>query len=522
MRRVLPEAVADESSGFALPAPVGGWNARDGLPSMSPKDAIYLDNWFPSTTDVVVRPGRALKATIPAGRTIETLLNCALSDGTSKRFAAAEDGFYNVTAGGVIAAPDEVMSSGRWEYVNINIGGIPYLWCACGDGVNKARLYRGSDDTWITLDGASVPVLTGPVSVNVTNVSLWKYRTILCVKNSLSFWHGPLNSVGGTFAEFPLGAVFKKGGYLVATANWTLDAGDGPDDRFVAITSEGEVAVYAGTDPSDATAFSLVGVYDIGQPLGKRCVVSIAGDLAVLTEQGLWPLSRALQSATIDRKPLLTDKIQQAFNSFQQMYGTEFGWQPLLFPKAPAMVVNVPIGLGRSYQFVMNTITGAWCRFLSWNSTCMMISDKGLYTAASNRVHEAWVGRADDAAAITASAKTAFTYAGSRSSTKHVKLVKPVMTASASISIGLTLDTDFSVSRSVSSTSSLLSNIALWDTAIWDQALWAGSATTINKWRTVTHRPGKAFSLQLRVQVKNIAVSWNSTDFIAEKGGLFG
>jgi len=522
MRRILPEATGNSSSGWAMPAPVGGWNARDGLASMKSTDAIYLDNWFPTATSVEVRPGRRTDATIPAGREIRSLLNCAKTDGSEVRFAAAEDGIYNISPGGAIASPDSAATTGYWESVNINVGDVAWLFCCAGDGVNKARAYNSGTDTWVKLDGASTPALTGPVSENVANVSLWKYRTILCMKDSMSFWFGPLNSVGGTFSEFPLGAVFKKGGYLVATANWTIDAGDGPDDRFVAITSEGEVAIYIGTNPGDAAAFSLQGVYDIGKPLGKRCVVGIAGDLGILTEQGLWPLSRALQSSTVDLKPLLTDKIQQAFNSFQRLYGQEFGWQPVLFSKAPAIIVNVPLGSSRSYQFVMNTITGAWCRFLNWNADCLMVSDGRLFIAANNRVSEAWVGRKDEEAAITAAAKSAFTYAGSRARTKHVKLVKPVMTASAALNLGLSLDTDFAEGRGQASLTSLAASIALWDTALWDQARWGGGATTINQWRTVMHTPGKAFSLVLRIQVKNIEVSWNSTDFIFESGSLFG
>ena len=32
---------------IAIPAPVGGWNARDSLDAMPPTDAIKLVNWIP-------------------------------------------------------------------------------------------------------------------------------------------------------------------------------------------------------------------------------------------------------------------------------------------------------------------------------------------------------------------------------------------------------------------------------------------------------------------------------------------
>ena len=41
----------------SVPAPIGGWNARDSLANMSPTDAVQLVNWFPTPTDVTMRKG---------------------------------------------------------------------------------------------------------------------------------------------------------------------------------------------------------------------------------------------------------------------------------------------------------------------------------------------------------------------------------------------------------------------------------------------------------------------------------
>jgi hypothetical protein len=43
------------------------------------------------------------------------------------------------------------------------------------------------------------------------------------------------------------------------------------DDYAAFITSEGQVAVYSGADPASSTTWSLVGVFDIGAPIGRRC-----------------------------------------------------------------------------------------------------------------------------------------------------------------------------------------------------------------------------------------------------------
>ena len=47
----------------SLPAPVGGWNARDALANMAPTDAVTLDNLFPGVSSVMLRGGYIRHAT---------------------------------------------------------------------------------------------------------------------------------------------------------------------------------------------------------------------------------------------------------------------------------------------------------------------------------------------------------------------------------------------------------------------------------------------------------------------------
>ena len=74
------------SGSVNLPAPTGGWNARDVLSEMAPNDAVILENWFPSTTSVNQRYGYSEWATgLPAET--ETLMNYA-GPASDKLFAA--------------------------------------------------------------------------------------------------------------------------------------------------------------------------------------------------------------------------------------------------------------------------------------------------------------------------------------------------------------------------------------------------------------------------------------------------
>lgn len=49
-----------------VPAPVGGWNARDALEAMDPADAVMLDNWIPGNGVVVGRGGSRTQLNVGA------------------------------------------------------------------------------------------------------------------------------------------------------------------------------------------------------------------------------------------------------------------------------------------------------------------------------------------------------------------------------------------------------------------------------------------------------------------------
>src|SRR3990170_6550293 len=89
----------------SLPAPVGGWNARDSFAEMNPLDAVILQNYFPSTTSVALRFGHTQFATGMTGQS-ETLM--AYAGANSNKFFSINVGgrIYEVTAGGAIGAAD--------------------------------------------------------------------------------------------------------------------------------------------------------------------------------------------------------------------------------------------------------------------------------------------------------------------------------------------------------------------------------------------------------------------------------
>lgn len=518
IRQIPLSAGSNESGGFQVPAPVGGWNTRDPEAKMPATDAIYLDNFFPYASGVMLRKGWEAHASVPdatPAQEIGALMSYSPVTGAKKLFAGTLSGIYDVTAAGAAAVPSSVATNGRWRYANVTTAGGSFLWCC--NGVDKSRVYNGA--AWTVLDGASTPPITGISSENITNVSLHQTRLMLAVKDSLSFWYLGVNAIAGAAAEFPMGALFRKGGYLMATESWTIDAGAGMDDHFVAVTSEGEVAVYAGYDPSNAATWSLVGIYYTGKPLGRNCFVRLGGDMVLLTVQGAIPLSKLVQSSSIDRRIFITDKISNFFTSVVDSYGDNYGWQGVVYPEAQMLVINVPLRSTLSWQFVMNLQTGAWSRFLSWNATAWALHDGELYFGIGTEVRKGWAGRKDGEAAITGKVKTAFQYINRAGKINQITLLRPIFQATGPVAASLALDTDFRNSFTFAQSTNFLQQIGVWDESLWDEAYWNGSLT-LGAWRTVGHVPGRAFSLRMRVQLKNLNFSWSATDFIGKQGGL--
>jgi len=199
------------------------------------------------------------------------------------------------------------------------------------NGADTPRLYNGT--AWSTAS------ITGVTSSDLIHVALFKNRLFFVEKNSAEIHYLPVQSIGGALAAYPLGAVFKKGGYVNAIYTWTLDAGQGSDDHLVVISSKGEIAVFSGTDPSSAADWRLVGVFALGVPLGRRCGIKYAGDLLINCVEGVMPLSRALQSVTVDAQVAITDKIQNSVSVAADAYIQNFGWQLCLFEELN-MVTN--------------------------------------------------------------------------------------------------------------------------------------------------------------------------------------
>lgn len=467
-----------------IPAPVRGWNARDSIAAMKPDEAPILDNWLVSATDIMLRKGSAAHVT---GVTddVETLAAYRPESGSQKFFGWAGTAAYNVSAAGAVgAAVLTALSNARWQHVNVTTSGGHFLLAV--NGADSMRMYDGA--AWTAITGVSVPAITGVTTSTLIGIHVHKERVWYIPVNSLTVYYSGVGEFAGALTALPLGAVFKKGGYLVAMGTWTLDGGDGSDDLAVFVTSEGEVAVYQGVDPSSAATWGKVGTYTIGQPIGRRCLLQLGGDLCIVTTDGMVPCSK-LSIAKEDKSVAITDAIQNAVADAVELYSSTFGWEATFYPAGKFMLLNVPAGPGLQQQFVMNTVTRRWCRFLpkgsnpGWPAHCFEVFNGALYFGMDGEVRKAWTGTDDVGLAIESEVLCAFNYFGNAAQSKHFKMVGPIIgwdSNPAQILIGV--DVDYIATDPGSEITLTQSEAGVWDTGEWDEATWGGEIALTKDW----------------------------------------
>ena len=513
-----------DAEGFTLPAPIGGWNARDPVANMKPTDAIYLDNFWPSPSAVQIRPGYATQANVPSGNTanmLQTLLPYANPDGTVKLFAAANSGVFDCSIGQTPTTPNPICTTGQVRYKNFVNGGSTFLWCCDGQ---DTPFYYSAASGWTT---AMITGVANPQLFN--NVDVFNGRLILCQKGSLSFWYLGVQSIQGAATEFLLEPFFTKGGYLVATTSWTNVSVLGSQQYFLAISSQGELIIYAGTDPSLAGSFTKVGMFFVGKPIGPKPFVTLGTDIGIMTVAGMVPLTKAMQAATTDRSAFYTDKIQPALAAYTATYASNPGWCATLFPAQNALVINVPlVSQGgtqgqTSWQLCMNTQTGAWARFFGWNATDFCELDGKLYFCSGYKVNQAWIGTTDNGAGIVCTAKQAFTKAGTEN-LKLPQLVRPLITGNAAAKFAVGIDMDFEDNLFTTGMPVVASGApGVWDTSFWDKALWSSQNGVTKAWTTVNvSGPGQYFSLRLQIASSGVPLIWMATNFLLQAGASFG
>jgi hypothetical protein len=520
------------------PAPVGGLNVRDSIAAMPDSDAIVLRNFFPQPYGCLIRKGYRQHAIGFTG-TVETVMawnNQATSIypyPDSKLFAAVGGEIFDVTtAGDFSAATPEAtgFTNDRWQYVNFSNSAGAHL--IAFNGKDDAFLYDSLGVQSITSgDGTTVNTIATVDPKDVIHCTIHQRRLWMVRDNSTKAYYLPQDAIYGVAVLFDFGPLFKNGGYLNALYTWSVDSGTGSDDHLVALSSEGEIVIYKGTDPASSATWGLVGVYTSGAPVGRRCALPYAGDLLILNEFGLTSLSSFLTSTKVENAVTditYTDKIKSLVSELITTTRYIFGWQLVSFPSSNMVILNCPKTEGGGFQLAMNTITRAWGEFDGMEASCWEMFHQAPFFGADGVVYRAWEGGTDNATssgsggvAVQYEAQTNFSHFKNPGVPKIFGFIRPTFTGNGDPSAVSAVNVNYSLNGVSGGSLPLNTNDAIWDSTEWGDStyVWAGGTRVFQQWRSVGAM-GEVASHRLRGQTSAEAL-WVSDDWLwAEGTGL--
>lgn len=432
-----------------LPTSIGGLNLRDPLDQMDKRDAIQMDNIIPDVGADNVRPGFD-QISENGGLTLNGYNQEQMLLATSSEISLVDLGDGSLTSKGT------GFTSGDWVSTSFTngAGGISTF---LANGQDDPQVYDGSTLATVGFT-LPTPKLDSPM--------VFKNRLYYVAKDTLTFYYGGIQAISGALTEFDVGAFTNLGGSILKIITWTQDAGQGMDDLFVVLTSEGEAVVYKGTDPG-ASDWALIGTFVISKPIGKRCATKLGGDIAIITQQGYFPLAEVLSQ---DKANIV--KISDKINNIVKGKDFTKNWSIHWFSKQGWLFINAPSSTIYDFeQHVLNFKTGGWCRFVGMDAKDWLLLGDRLFFVRANGIFEANSGNDDNGSFISYVKQPAYTVLDG-SPAKQVLRATPRYNTVGNISFNERIGVDFKLGTPglISTTTNLQE--AVWDEAIWDVAFW--------------------------------------------------
>lgn len=328
-----------------VPSPYMGINSREGVGSLQPAEARALVNWNPEGNSCQPRKGYTeWSIGGPSMESIDTLISYIGLSTTALIGVTSGGAIYDFSnsSASLISAAGYTESRWQWDVYN-----------------GYAFMVNGADTPW-RYDGSATSATgfsgSGLTLADLVNVRKVRQRLWFCQNNTADVWYGGIGSITGTLTKFQLSQVVS-GGYCMAIASHSQDAGDGSDDMTAFIMSTGEIVLYSG-DPG--SSFTKIGNYFGPPPVGRQCFCNVGGGLVIMTHGGLIPLEAVVNGTAGDATALGNfGKYAPTLKRDVDLYEDHDGWQ-IVFHEGK-VIINTPVDPGStSKQSVFNTLTGAW------------------------------------------------------------------------------------------------------------------------------------------------------------------
>lgn len=508
-----------------IPAPTLGLIANANIASPPPGGAEQLENFLSTATGAILRRGCAQHGSLGVSDPVRSLF--AYANGNNRKmFATTDDAIFNVTSptlsynlvdnlGNSMTTdtgdhlvlfseeaiiPDVTgLTGGDWVSTQFATSGGVYLRLV--NGFDVPRVYDGA--AWST-----TPTITGTDPTRFSYLWPYKQRLFFVEKDSLNAWYLPADSIGGAAVLLPLGSIFTRGGSLLFGSSWSLETGTGGlSEQCIFVSTEGEVAVFQGSDPASASTWSRVGVYRIGKPLGKNAHFRAGGDIVICTDIGAIPLSQALQKDFAVLSPsAVSAQIETIWNTEVRNRPT-LDWKSLVWSSNQMAVVAPPVTSGQpTVLYVVNTRTGGWSKFTGWDVRCLLVfNDRLFYGSDNGIVVEANVTGQDMGVPYVGVYTPLFSDLGAPGR-KVASMTRVVTKSVFDPKEKLSMQKDYRVVLPAPPAANAVSLGNVWGAGIWGVSRWGGAQvkTSFGTWKS-TPQNGDVLSPALQITSGNIS-----------------
>lgn len=501
------------SHNYSIPSPIGGLNVRDSLDTMAPEDAIVMDNYIPLDTKVALRKG--YQKYVELDGNVYTLANYKYPN--DSHFLAFSNGnVFDISSKKAVTKYEKNFSSSYWQYCQFK----NRLIFVNGYDAPHTYYIENTEPKFeeVALEGENL------IPQKLINVCVSKQRLFFVEKGSLNAWYtSGVGEVQGKLYKFDLSTIVRQGGELIAVASWTQDGGLGIDDLTVFITSEGEVAVYAGSNPNDASDWNLKGVYSMSKPIGYRCVIPYQGDIVIISEDGYIPLSKALPLEKSNSSLIsFSDKIRGLVLDRTRNNKNKIGWQGIIYGRGGYAIFNVPINQTFE-QHVINTSTGAWCRFTNIHALCWSEFGNRIYFGSKDGVYLFDEGYSDNKLHICGHVEQAYNNLGSNS-LKRIQLLNPRTKSSTKYALVIYTNMDFADEKKDYTENISHNSISKWNNVKWSSlsnpigTRWATLKGTIRSQWIANSATGFKASIVFKTKTRGNLIEWFDTGVRYENG----
>jgi hypothetical protein len=497
-----------------ISAPLKGLSLSSKLIQGDPLTAIVLDNFVIEENQIRCRAGTVLRHADLAAKPIETMVPYY---GFPSKMAAATNGTLILLDGTLVHSG---FTANDWSWTSFsNLSSIDYtvmvnghdgVWSWDGTTMVKETVTAPATETWITPDQFNI-------------VMAYQNRLWFADTSNLAVYYLPIQTKAGAVALLPLNAVFKRGGTIRAMYTWTTEGGENLNDQLAIFSSNGELALYGGVDPTNPADFGLQGVFRFDAPMSKHSVVNYGGELYVLISTGLVPMSTLMRAES--------EQLGQADrNVYSDFYGTALrhrdspGWQVIHNPSSGRLICNTPQGGINTYRQEVRFMPSAiWATWSALPSRCWGWMDARMFFGSDDgkiyEIHPSFLN--DDGQPIKVDVMMTWSNYGTPAS-KHFKMVLPYTQSDGTPQPFVDLKVDYDMTEPSNQPDVTLSSEgAPWVTSSWDTADWAGALVSHNNWTGVGVL-GRVGAPRFTARVLNCQLALTGFDVLYESGSIFG